>query len=143
MTIRRIRPDEAAAVAQLWFDMCAQDPDPANHLQERSHAPIERALTAAAVHRDATCLVAERDGELVGFVTAAVLAHPVLLGTAGEVEELYGPGVERELAEAAVAWLQMCDGIGAIVHHTDIAGADPLWTELGFERDVARYSLYR
>jgi predicted N-acetyltransferase YhbS len=148
VNIRWIREHEAAAVAQLWFDRSGEDPDPANRLQEYSREPIERHLRLDAIHPQAFCLVAEDDGRLVGFLTAALLSHPTMQGSAGELEELYvmpaarRQGVGTALVRRAVEELRR-RGARTVRVLADIEDAGhPFWASVEFANDGTRFSLY-
>jgi ribosomal protein S18 acetylase RimI-like enzyme len=149
MNIRRIREPEAAEVVALWDDMGRAVPD-GGPLTGQGRRHLERMLAILAWHREAFCLVAPGTERIDGFVCARIDTGTGLLPSAvGEVEELYvrpdaPPGLSRQLAQAAVTELR---ARGAhTVRHTvsvdDLADRE-LFTELGFDADMIRLSLYK
>ena len=81
--IRRIEANEAQAVLALWNE--AAD----NSLTPEGRARILRYLEVCASHSEHFCLVAQTDGQLIGFVIAHTSSHPVFPGLGGEIDELY------------------------------------------------------
>ena len=101
-----------------------------------------------ATHPTTACLVAEADGELVGFVVAE-LEQGLLPGLLGRVAELFVVPHVREgelvaaLVEGAVGWLQER---GAGVVHWEVPEDDPsrlaLADALGWQREAIRFATY-
>jgi GNAT superfamily N-acetyltransferase len=149
--IRRIRTDDVTTVVDLWADYATELSDPAEGLSAESRSAVERHLAANAEHPDATCLVAVRDGAVVGFATAATFTHPTLPGALGEIEELYvaadhrREGIATALAEGILAWM---DAHGASVMKVRIGRglgepqAIAFWEAVGFEADLVECSRY-
>ena len=149
MEIRRVRDAEGDAVGALWDRMCRETED-GGPLTERGRRNLSRMLAVSAWHRDAFCLVAVDEGELVGFVNGRLDTGDGLLpGVAGEIEALYvvpehhGRGTSAALGTAAVAWLRE-RGAGTIRHLACAGAADAhaFWRRLGFEPDMICLSLY-
>lgn len=150
MEIRRIHRDEGDAVGRLWDRMCREIED-GGPLTERGRGDLSRMLAVAAFHRDAFCLVATRDGRVVGFVNGRITAEDGLLPCLdGEIDSLYvvpeerGQGISRALAEAAIRWLRE-HGAHSIRYLSCADAHDDhrFWRSLGFEPDMVCLSLYR
>ncbi|GAA5051682.1 GNAT superfamily N-acetyltransferase [Thermocatellispora tengchongensis] len=150
MEIRRIHEHEGETVGGLWDRMCREIED-GGPLSEQGLRNLSRLLAMSAWHRDAFCLVAVDDDEIIGFVNGCTTAENGLLpGLGGQIDSLYvvpgrrGGGVSRALARAAVAWLRE-HGAGTI-RYLSCAGAHDdhrFWQGLGFEPDMVCLSLYR
>src|SRR5882762_1624750 len=104
--IRRIAETEGDPVAQLWDQMCQEDPD-GGALTARGRGNLARLLGMSAWHQHAFCLVAVDGDTLVGFVNGRVdLEDGLLPGLSGRLESLYvvpdrrGHGISRRLLEA-------------------------------------------
>ena len=117
ITVRRARKEDAQSVGALWLRLL------------KEHAALEARLAVAddASERwtndfphlidDARCrvFVAERDGDLVGFITACLWESPPIFAGPQEVyiSELYvvpqarRQRVGRRLVEAVQAWAEM------------------------------------
>ncbi|NRQ36314.1 GNAT family N-acetyltransferase [Nonomuraea sp. NN258] len=148
--IRRVRESEGEKVGDLWNRMCAELDD-GGPLGAEGQRNLSRMLGMSAWHRDAFCLVAVADEEIVGFVNGRLDDGDGLLpGLLGEIDELYvvpehrGRGVSRALARAAADWLF---GRGALtVRHLacrDNTEAHRFWEGVGFQNDLVCLSLYR
>lgn len=149
MEIRRIREEEGDAVGALWDRMCRELVD-GGPLTERGLRNLSRLLAMSAWHRDAFCLVAVRDGVIVGFVNGRLeVGDGLLPGAAGEIDSLYvvpeerHRGFSRELATAAIGWLRG-RGAGTITTLSCVDAVDDqrFWQRLGFEADMVTLSLY-
>lgn len=148
MEIRRIRPEEAEAVVQLWDTLARETPD-GGALTERGKANLKRMLAAAASHPRQQCLVALEGDEVIGFLVFKLSGDELLPGVAGELEEHFvlachrRRGIGRRLVESAVATLR---AQGAWTITAQAAVDEPLrhafWRDLGFEQDVLRFSIY-
>lgn len=152
-SIRSMREDEAERVVALWQQMCVVGGS--NPLSETALQQILVNLKQYASSTVAHCFVAEEDHSVIGFVTCAVLTHPIMPGSSGEIEELYvQPHAQQEsiraaLVQQAVHFLQ-AQGVGSI--HTRICvGPDEcpdeaqqraFWQSLGWENDMTIYSIY-
>jgi hypothetical protein len=146
--VRRARVEDAPRLRQLTKDGVAREaalyPEDRIAISEQGLDNLESMHRAGAVHNDLATLIAEHDGEIVGFVDARVTRHPVLPGLAGEIGDLYADDAEvREaLARAAVEFLR--DRGAGPVFYTDDADRperEP-WKSLGFVADTIRYALY-
>src|SRR5262249_12596570 len=134
----------------LWDRMCREFED-GGPLAEQGRRNLSRMLAMSAWHRDAFCLVAVEDGQVVGFVNGRIdEGDGPLPGLLGEIGSLYvvpeqrGRGISRALAEAAIGWLR--DQDAHTVRYLSGAGADGdhrFWQDLGFEPDMVCLSLYR
>jgi ribosomal protein S18 acetylase RimI-like enzyme len=146
MRIRRVNENEAPLVLELWrangeesvggpVFLCAEN--------------ILEHIRGNATHPDAICLVAEEDGQLVGFVTAQRTTHPTLPGAVGEIEELYvqpparRAGVGRALVDGAVEHLRE-QGADVFKTQADLEreGALAFLKAIGWENDMTVFSLY-
>jgi len=144
--VRKMTESEARQILALWNENCLEA---AGHgLPDDESANVLRLLRQYASHRDAFCLVAEEQGQLVGFVTACLLAHPVMEGQIGEIEELYvrplarQRGIGSALANQAVTLLRQ-QGASSIRTHVcaDSPLAKSFWQHLGWEHCLAVFSL--
>lgn len=149
--VRRIRPEEAATVTELWGAYAAELSDPEEGLTAESRVAISDHLRANAEHPQATCLVAVDGIKIVGFATAAVFRHPTLGGVLGEIEEIYviperrRRGIGRALAGAILDWIDEAGGNVMKVRVGRGLGepaAVAFWESLGFEADMVECSLY-
>jgi ribosomal protein S18 acetylase RimI-like enzyme len=142
-----MRLSEAARVLELWNDNCLEAAQHGLSADESSRLLI--ALQQYASHPQAFCLVAQADGELVGFLTAYLSSHPILEGMVGEIEELYVQpqvrctGMGSALVREAVNLLRQ-QGAGTIRVHACAESplARAFWSRLGWEQDLVVYSHY-
>jgi hypothetical protein len=148
MNVRRVRVDETPPLRQLRKDWVAKEaelhPEDRIGISDRGLDNLETMDRAGAVHQDLATLVAERDGEIVGFVDARVTRDLVLPGVAGEIGDLYAdePGVREALARAAVEFLHAREA-GPIFYREDAERPErEPWESLGFVADTIRYALY-
>jgi GNAT superfamily N-acetyltransferase len=149
MEIRRIHESEGDTVGGLWDRMCRETED-GGPLTERGRRNLSRLLAMSAWHRNAFCLVAVDEGQVVGFVNGRIDNEDGLLpGLGGEIDSLYvvpeqrGKGTSRALAGAAVGWLREQDV--HIIRYLSCAGAGDdhqFWQSMGFEPDMVCLSLY-
>jgi predicted N-acetyltransferase YhbS len=149
--IRRIRVEEAPVVRELYRAMITEaaerHPEDRVGISERGLSNLETLFRLGAVHQDHITLVAEEDGEPVGFVLAEVTRGSGLPGLAGEVAELWvRPNAQGDIRERLIqeAVRELRErGAGPIFHYDDAHRAEPEpWQSLGFEPDVLRFSLY-
>jgi GNAT superfamily N-acetyltransferase len=148
LEIRRIRPDEAEAVTELWDQMARSNVD-GGPLTTCGRRNITAMLREAAAHAEVFGLVAVEGGQIVGFTVARTSRHPLLPGVAGEIEEFYvtsaarSRGVSRALAEATRARLRSM-GAGVVWHYVcrEDTVAQGFWQHLGFASDTVRFALY-
>jgi hypothetical protein len=150
-TVRRVRVDEAPLLRQLTKDGVAREaemyPEDRIGISDRGLDNLETRYRLGSVHQDLITLVAEQEGEIVGFVDAEVTRGRSLPGLAGEITDLYlaqaaGPEVADALARKAVELL--LEAGARVIHHTEAADRperEP-WESLGFVADTVRYSLY-
>jgi GNAT superfamily N-acetyltransferase len=147
--IRRIHDGEGDAVGGLWDRMCRETED-GGPLTEDGRRNLSRMLDISAWHRDAFCLVALVDGEIVGFVNGRLTDEDGLLPCLlGEIDSLYvvpeeDGGIRRALAEAAIGRLRD-RGVRNIRCLSDAEADDDhrFWQELGFEPDMICLTQYR
>ena len=107
-------------------------------------------IAAQLAEPDATILVAESDGTVIGYAYAAVEGFDwiSLRGPAGILHDVLvdpahrGRGVGRQLVEAALAHLR-ARGVPRVVLSTaeNNAGAQRLFTRLGFRRTMIEMTL--
>jgi ribosomal protein S18 acetylase RimI-like enzyme len=146
MQIRRVHESEAPQILELWR---ANGEEAVGGQVELCEDNILEHVRQNATHPEAICLVAEDDGELLGFVTAKRTSHPTLPGAAGDIEELYvrpsarRVGVGRALVERAVAILKE-QGAEVFRIQADIesSGALAFFKAIGWENDMTVFSRY-
>jgi ribosomal protein S18 acetylase RimI-like enzyme len=146
--IRKMRESETKKVLELWNENCL---DATNRtLSDDEAEAINSALRQYASHGDAFCLAAEKDNKLVSFLTARITMHPILEGIAGEIEELYvqpnvrHKGIGTALVSQAVYLLREKGASTIRVHAcVDSKTARDFWQSLGWENDLATFSLYK
>ncbi|WP_158880179.1 GNAT family N-acetyltransferase [Amycolatopsis anabasis] len=142
--IRRIREEEGPAVARLWDRLGCELPggDPMTPVELRR---VEHMLSVFAWHERAFCLVAVREGRIVGFVNGSLSAGDGLLpGLTGEIETCYviprerRDGIGTALAKAALAWLRDRGASDPIRLETWLhdGPAKAFWSSLGFEPET-------
>jgi hypothetical protein len=150
--IRRMQTDEAGRVRDLWLQMCREA---GTELPEKSAQIILSNLQQYAIHQVARCFVAEEQQTIIGFVTCCVLAHPVMPGLTGEIEEVYVqplPGsqqheIRADLVREATVFLQ-AQGAGSIYTRICVGEDCPeaelrtFWQSLGWSNDMTIYSIY-
>lgn len=142
--IRRIREQDADAVVELWDQMCRAVPT-GGPLTGAGRRRLSRMLAATAWHRDTFCLVAVRDGQLVGFGLGHLDAGDGLLPeVVGEVQELFAPPELRGRLAAAVAARLHELGAGTLRKRvgTDDPAEQRFWAGQGFEADMVVMSRY-
>jgi ribosomal protein S18 acetylase RimI-like enzyme len=149
VTIRPARAGDAAAIAALWREVDALHARVApGFFRETigdSHAltAVRRALAQAGTGRDRAVLVAELDGEVVGFVDLAVYETPPSPERRprrrGHVDELVvAParrrrGIGRALMAAAAEWARGRDAEQLLLTVWEGNGeAEGLYRALGY-----------
>lgn len=147
MKIEKLDMGRVDAVVALWCANWAEtgEPGPTPADRERLHKVIEGYVS----HPQVCCFITEQADEVMGFITACLSSHPVMEGLVGTIEELYvRPAFRRrsfgsQLAQAAVSFLRH-GGAGVLKTHTcaDSKVAQAFWKSLGWEADVATFSLY-
>lgn len=149
MEVRRIREEEAEAVAALWSDMNASVED-GGPLTAQGHRRIANMLAATAWHRQECCFVACDGTQVVGFIIATLHDGSGLLPElVGEIRECFvvpaarGRGVSRSLAQSALGWLRQhgADPIHKRVC-VDAQETQGFWRTLGFDLDMVCLSRY-
>jgi ribosomal protein S18 acetylase RimI-like enzyme len=150
-TIRRMRLDEAPVLRALTKQGVAREaaryPEDRIAISDQGLDNLETHYRLGANHPDLFTLVAEQDGEIVGFVDAEVTRGRSLPGAGGEIGDLHleegtAPQVGEELVRKAVELLR--ERGARPIFHTEPADRperEP-WQNLGFEPDTIRYSLY-
>jgi hypothetical protein len=152
MTIREITQDDAAAVTDLYLDVCRRlsELDPDWGVPDRE--PIYRWILRTTESDEAVCLVIELEGTIAGCLFASVARHPAMPGVLGQLEELHvrpGPDedrLRRELVDVGIAWARdrrahpIQTTIGLEAPWTD--GELSFWTSIGFEHDQALVTRY-
>lgn len=152
MTIREITRDDAAAVTDLYLDVCSRhsELDPDWGVPERD--PIFDSVLRTTESDEAVCLVVEAEGAIVGYLLASVARHPAMPGVLGQLEELHvRPGqdelrLKRELVDVGIAWARdrkadpIQTTVGLEAPWTD--GELSFWTSIGFEHDQAMVTRY-
>ena len=140
--MRVARPQELDRVAALWTLLAA------HHGSAPGLAPAAGTAFAVRDHlaeqlrdEDAVLLVAEQDGQLVGFGSARVLRRPPIFAETarGEIEALFvreghrRGGIGRALAERLFAWLAE-RGLGRVALQvaSDNREGQRFWRALGF-----------
>ena len=149
--VRRVRVEETPVLRTIRKDWVALEaerhPEDRIGISEQGLDNLETRDRLGAVHPDLLTLVAERDGEIVGFADAEVIRGRGLPGHAAEITDLYlaegaGPEVAEALARKAVELLHKAGA--RVIHHTEDADRperEP-WESLGFVADTVRYALY-
>jgi ribosomal-protein-alanine N-acetyltransferase len=117
----------------------------APHWPEREYAGAVESATGEGVRR--CLLVAESDGELVGFAVGRAMGRDEVSGELESVAVAAGSrraGTGRALCEAVLAW---CTGQGVGAVELEVrsanAGAIVLYEKLGFVRTGMRKGYYR
>ncbi len=145
MQIRPMEISEAEHVLALWNEACIQAVG--HPLTEKSSNLILRNLRQYAAHENYHCLVAEKDSQIVAFVTFGVRGHPIEPGFVGEVEELYAQAGYKEaktvLVKRAVISMKQ-QGAGVITTRVAVDEADDLafWKSLRWEQDTVNFNIY-
>lgn len=146
-TIRAMQISDVETVLALWNEACIEAID--EGLGDISKERIRKNLTQYATHTDCHCLIAEKDNEIVGFITFCILNHPIQSGYGGEIEDLYVQEGHRDsdVSETLVhqAVLQMKQqGAGVINTRVDADDADALtfWHKLNWSQDMVNFTIY-
>ena len=144
--IRKMAESEAGEVLAMWNENCVEAAG--RGLSDGESAHMLQILRQYASHGNAFCLVAEEQSQLVGFVTACLLAHPVMEGQCGEIEERYVQphgrrrGIGSALVNQAVALLRERGTLPIRTHAcADSQVAKIFWQHLGWEHGQAVFSL--
>ena len=104
--VRSLREEDIDEVIQLWNQV-----DDEMELTPMAERIVRRNLKSTLSESRAFCLVAEIDGQVVGFVTIGLIGHPVSSGIHAEIEELKVDrahrrnGIGRALAIEAIRWI--------------------------------------
>jgi ribosomal protein S18 acetylase RimI-like enzyme len=145
--ISKMRENETEKVLDLWNENCLEATN--RNLSDDEAEAISSALRQYASHEDAFCLTGEKDNKLVSFLTARITMHPILEGKAGEIEEFYvqpnvrHKGIGSALVSQAVYLLREKGASTIRVHACiDSKTAKDFWQSLGWENDLATFSLY-
>lgn len=145
--IQRMQPDHVDHVWALWNAGCVEAVG--TPLRDEDANRVRAVISKYPDQLRAHCFVAVQNGTVVGFITCAVLDHPVLFGLSGEIEELYVvPRRERHtigaaLVQQAVRTLQQS---GASSIHVRVGTDEPrdkaFWRRLGWSNEVTIFSIY-
>ena len=148
MKIAPMEPADVESVLGLWVENWEEGGESSPTHDDR--ARIRRVLGGYVSNGKVCCYLAKHGVRPVGFVTGSVSSHPVMEGVAGQVEELYvkpeyrGQGVGSDLVGTAVSFLENLDARVFKTHTCmDDKAAKSFCSSLGWEEDVATYSLYK
>ncbi len=143
--VRRMSPGDTDAVVELWKGTVAYHAgiDARLEVREGSEEEFRRFLTRIVSSReDVIILVAEVDGEVVGFLIGMVRERtPVFIRSIhGYITDIYVDpgfrrrGIGRRLVETAVEWFAArgLDHVRLQVAAANAAGI-AFWKNLGFE----------
>jgi ribosomal protein S18 acetylase RimI-like enzyme len=144
ISIRRATPADQQALGRFGGALMRQhhDADPRRFIQvEHPEAGYGRFLVSQLTNPESVVFVAERSGEVVGYVWADVegISWKDLRGPCGFVHDIYvdeaarRQGAGRQLLHAAVEWIRS-RGRSQVVLWTkaENAHAKDLFTRLGF-----------
>lgn len=142
-----MQADEVEQVFELWDAGCIAAVG--TPLREDDARRVRTVLSRYPGHNRAFCFVAVEHGTVIGFVTCAVLEHPVLLGSSGEIEELaLAPGqpaqIKTALVQRAVEELKR-HAVASIHTRVDLDAPQDraFWDGLGWANDLTIFSIYR
>ena len=145
--IRAMQPDEVEQVFALWNAGCIAAVG--TPLREEDAQRVRIVLRKYPDQTQARCFVAVENGAIIGFVTCAVLQHPVLFGLSGEIEELMVTPqyqqryIKAALVRHAVAYMKQHQ-VSRI--HTTVGMDEPrekaFWRRLGWLNDMTIFSIY-
>ena len=98
--IKPLEAPEIEPVVALWQQNCAELGTP---LPESAVQQIRTNMHRYGAEPDAYCFVAVDAGVVVGYLSCALMSHPIMPGRAGEIEELYViPRRDRRATEVAL-----------------------------------------
>ncbi len=147
MKVSKLSREDVPAALELWCESRGTGGDPGPTRRDRDR--MRRVLEQISASGKACCFLAREADAAAGFVTAAVIDHPVMDGPLGAVEELYvrpefrGSGAGEGLLRHALDFLRER---GAAVFRTHTCTKDStaagFWDRLGWERDVVTFSRY-
>ena len=153
ITIRPATASDEPALGRFGGALMRQhhDADPQRFIQvDRPEAGYGRFLVSRLTDSESVVLVAERSGEVVGYVFAALegTSWMDLRGPCGFVHDIYvdeaarGEGAGRELLRAAVAWIHS-NGRTQVVLWTKTKNehAKNLFRTLGFRYTMTEMTL--
>lgn len=147
MDIREMRLEEVEAVFDLWNANCVAAVG--TPLSENNALNVRSILQRYPESALAACFVAMSGKRMIGFVTCAILEHPVLLGRSGEIEEL-GVVPSRGRTKVAAALVLHAAAYlkkqGVLAIRTSVANDQPndkrFWRKLGWDNDMTIFSFY-
>lgn len=144
VTIRRVEPRDAAAIARLWQELSDYHVGLDERMPRPTRGSAQRYAERLLQRRDdpdTRTLVAEVDGEVVGYILGAVIdLQPDLFAhqDTGFIADLYvdpahrRQGIARELVETLNAWFER-RGVRQI--ELQVASANPdaiaFWEAVG------------
>lgn len=146
--VRAMTDDDIQQVLGLWDEQ--ESGEAIEALTPMARKLIARNLERTLSEADAFCLVAEIDNKVVGFVTAAIVGHPVMPGRIAEIEELHvatshrRQGVATELLSEAMRWLSNA-GVVRMRAHVELDRATavvPLFRSLGWLDDQVALNVW-
>jgi ribosomal protein S18 acetylase RimI-like enzyme len=147
--IRRMRADESGTVTKLWNDAGREHPG-GDDMTVDETAAIQAMLDRAAIGEQSSCLVAETEGRIVGYVHVTLRTGDAPLpGVSGEIDECYvvpearRQGVGSALVREGVRWLRD-QGANPVSLETwlDNEAARQFWASLDFEPESIRMASY-
>ena len=153
ISIRRATTADQQALGRFGGALMRQhhDADPLRFIQvEHPEAGYGRFLVSQLSNPESVVLVAERSGEVVGYVWADVegISWKDLRGPCGFVHDIYvdeaarGQGAGRQLLHAAVDWIRS-QGRSQVVLWTKTKNdhAQDLFAKLGFRHTMTEMTL--
>ena len=152
--IRPARREDAAALGELGALLVRvhHEFDPQRFMSPVPGTEIGygRFLTSQIGSEDATVIVAERDGEIGGYVFAGLedRSWKELRDACGYIEDIVvresarGSGVARLLMNAAIEWLRSRGAPRVLLlTATPNTGAQELFTKMGFRRTMIEMTM--
>jgi ribosomal protein S18 acetylase RimI-like enzyme len=147
MMIRAMQTTDVEQVLALWQAACVEAVG--HPLDADSTVRVRHALHQYVDHAQCHAWVALSGPEAIGFITCAVLGHPVQQGYLGEIEELYvqrgadRQGIQSALVREAVRWLQqLAVRVIRAEVATDDSEAMAFWRAAGWDQDTVLFALY-
>lgn len=148
-SIRKMQTSDAEAVCELW-DRAATEIH-GGSLSAAEAANVLALLKRYPEHPDTYCLIAEEEGQIVGYILAYTTKHPLYDDShgVGEVENCYVESTARQRGADAQLVQQLTfemrqRGISVIHAHgsIDSQAAQDFWQDLGWYKDTIMFSWY-